>query len=207
MKRLLILISIALFVGACASGMKAIQDPFSKIDKKAKKMRDGGAVAVVGRGSSTDMNFALDQARENAEQKISKANVTKIEAMNKLFREDVGMAGNNEQSKHWVNVMKTVTVSAAKGAMELESYYVPEKIKNQQGKKVTNYNYALLLYIAPERYQKDIEDALAKEAADNRAKADAVAELERLKQVYKSSKFQEDLKEESAAFEKWLEKQ
>ena len=207
MKKLILVISMALFVGACAPGMKAIQDPFNKIDKKAKKMRDGGAVAVVGRGSSTDMNFALDQARENAEQKISKANITKIEAMNKLFREDVGMADNNEQSKHWVNVMKTVTVSAAKGAMELESYYVPETVKNQQGKKVTNYNYALLLYISPERYQKDIEDALAKEAADNRAKADAAAELERLKQVYKSSKFQEDLKEESDAFEKWLEKQ
>jgi len=209
MKKLLILISIGLFVGGCMFiGDTSSDSPFSDLEKKAKKMRDSGAVAIIGRGSDNDDSFAKRQAMNDAKALASEFNKTKVETMDKLFRESVGMAGNNEQSKHWVNVTKTVSVSALEGLIDLKSKVVEKKVKNRAtNTRETNYKYAVLMYISPTTYQKSIEDALAKEAAANQVNAQAAAEVERLKQIYTGSGFQEDLKKESAAFEEWLKSQ
>lgn len=144
----------ALMITGCSSTPKpkavAQQPLFEDMQKMSAEVLENGGLAVVGIGESRSLELALNKAKTRGRVELAQILETKIEALQKDFMEETGIAEDAEVLSQFSNTAKIITSRQLAGSVPMELKY--ETI----GDTVTAY---ALMVLDPQV----IADQLAKE--------------------------------------------
>ena len=144
----------AVFLAGCSSTPKpkpVKQQPlFEQMQKMSTEALKSGGLAVVGIGESKSLDIALSMAKTRGRVELAQMLETKIEALQKDFTDQTGLAEDSEILAQFTSTAKVITSQQIRGSVPMELKY--ETI----GNTVTAY---ALMVLDP----KVIADQLAKQ--------------------------------------------
>lgn len=116
-------LSVAAMLAALSVGCKsksssvsgAMNPEFKALYEKQIKMNENGALAAVAQGSSALPQNAIDKAKLRARAEIATTLKTKIEALQKVFNEDVGEGKGAELNALFSSAIKSITSETLSG--------------------------------------------------------------------------------------------
>lgn len=130
MKKILFSILLtALFAGltGCTSTPKAkakVQQPlFQEFQQASTKIVDAGGLAVVGLGESKSLEIAINKAKTRGRVELAQLLETKIEALQKDFVEETGLAEEAQILAQFSSTAQAITSQQIQGSVAKDLQY------------------------------------------------------------------------------------
>ena len=106
-----------------AEKAKAQRPLFDDFQKMSTKILESGGIAVVGLGESKSLELALNKAKTRGRVELAQLLETKIEALQKDFVEETGLANDAQILAQFSSTAQAITSQQIKGSVAKELKY------------------------------------------------------------------------------------